>query len=74
MKKNRFSEEQIIEVLKQLEAGRKVSELSREYGGVDGWHLRLEVEVRRGREVGQAEAAQRTRRREPPGSRCWRPT
>ena len=32
MKKSRFTEEKIIEVLKQLEAGRKVSELSREYG------------------------------------------
>ena len=32
MKKSRFTEEKIIEVLKQLDAGRKVSELSREYG------------------------------------------
>ena len=32
MKKSRFTEEKIIEVLKHLEAGRKVSELSREYG------------------------------------------
>ncbi len=32
MKKGRFTEEKIIEVLKQLEAGRKVAELSREYG------------------------------------------
>ena len=30
MKKSCFSEEKIIEVLKQLEAERKVSELSRE--------------------------------------------
>ena len=32
MKKSRFTEEKIIEILKQLEAGRRVSELSRDYG------------------------------------------
>ena len=32
MKQGRFSEEQIIGVLKQYEAGRKVGELSREIG------------------------------------------
>ena len=32
MKKVRFSEEKIIEVVRQLEAGKKVGELSREYG------------------------------------------
>jgi putative transposase len=32
MKKGRFSEEQIIGILKQHEAGRKVTELAREYG------------------------------------------
>ena len=32
MKKNRHSEEQIIGVLKQMEAGRKVGELAREVG------------------------------------------
>jgi putative transposase len=32
MKKSRHSEEQIIEVLKQMEAGRKVAELARETG------------------------------------------
>ena len=32
MKKSRLSEVRIMEVLRQLEAGRKVSELSREYG------------------------------------------
>lgn len=32
MKKSRFTEEKIIEILKGLESGRKVSDLSREYG------------------------------------------
>ncbi len=32
MKKTRYTEEQIIGVLKQLEAGRKVSEMAREIG------------------------------------------
>jgi putative transposase len=32
MKKTRYSEEQIIGVLKQMEAGRKVSEMARELG------------------------------------------
>ena len=41
MKKSRFTEEKIIEVLKHLGAGRRVSELSREYGvstaSIYGW-------------------------------------
>ena len=32
MKKGRFSEEQIISILKQHEAGRKVADLAREHG------------------------------------------
>ena len=32
MKKGRFSEEQIIGILKQHEAGRKVADLAREHG------------------------------------------
>ena len=32
MKKTRYSEEQIIGALKQMEAGRKVAELARELG------------------------------------------
>jgi putative transposase len=32
MKKGRFSEEQIIGILKQQEAGRKVTDLAREHG------------------------------------------
>jgi putative transposase len=36
MKKARYSEEQIIGVLKQMEAGRKVTELARELGVSEG--------------------------------------
>jgi putative transposase len=36
MKKTRYSEEQIIGVLKQMEAGRKVSDLARELGVSEG--------------------------------------
>ena len=59
MKKSRFTEEKIIEILKQMEAGRKVSELSREYGvstaSIYAWKSRyagLEVsELKRLREL-----------------------
>ena len=42
MKKGRFSEEQIIGILKQHEAGRKVADLAREHDD-----LHLEEQVRR---------------------------
>lgn len=59
MKKTRYSEEQIIGVLKQLEAGRKVSEMAREVGVSEatlyGWKSKyggMEVnEARRLREL-----------------------
>jgi hypothetical protein len=38
MKKARYSEEQIIAVLKQMEAGRKVGDLARELGERSGTH------------------------------------
>jgi putative transposase len=46
MKKGRFSEEQIIGVLKQHEAGRKVPEVAREIG-VSEATIYLEVQLRR---------------------------
>lgn len=59
MKKTRYSEEQIIGVLKQMEAGRKVADLARELGVSEGtlyvWKSKyggLEVsEARRLREL-----------------------
>jgi putative transposase len=59
MKKTRYSEEQIIGVLKQMEAGRKVTDLARELGVSEGtlyvWKSKfggLEVsEARRLREL-----------------------
>lgn len=45
MKKSRFSEHQIIAILKSVEAGRTVRDMCREYG--IKWHvLRLEKQVR----------------------------
>jgi hypothetical protein len=46
MKKGRFSEEQIIGILKQHEAGRKVPELARDRSE-RGDDLHLEVPIRR---------------------------
>ena len=43
MKRTRFSEEQIVGILKEHEAGRKVAELAREHGVSEatlyGWSL-----------------------------------
>lgn len=59
MRKGRFSEEQIIGVLKAVESGRKVADVCREHGIAEGTYFRwkskyggLEVsEARRLREV-----------------------
>ena len=59
MRKSRFSEEQIIGVLKAVESGRKVADVCREHGIAEGTYFRwkakyggLEVsEVRRLREL-----------------------
>ena len=54
MKKGRFTEEQIIGVLKQHEAGRKVPELAREIGVSDAAILHLESKYG-GMEVNEAQ-------------------
>jgi putative transposase len=55
MKKSRYTEEQIIGILKQHEAGVRTMDLCREHGNQRGDVLRLEAEVRRhGRERGAA--------------------
>jgi len=40
MKKSRYSEEQIIKILKEAEAGRPVKEIVREYGIAEGTYYR----------------------------------
>jgi putative transposase len=40
MRKSRFSEEQIIGVLKAVEAGRKVADVCREHGIAEGTYFR----------------------------------
>ena len=54
MKKSRYTEEQVIGILKQHEAGLKTADVCREHG-ISGDVLRLEAEVRwDGRERGAA--------------------
>ena len=48
MKKSRYSEEQIIGILKQHEAGVKTADLCREHGISAGHVLWLEGEIRAG--------------------------
>ena len=40
MRKSRFTEEQIIGVLKAVETGRKVADVCREYGIAEGTYFR----------------------------------
>ena len=42
MKKVRFTETQIISILKHQEAGISIKDLSREHGGQRSYHLQLE--------------------------------
>ena len=47
MRKSRFSDEQIIAILKEHEAGRPTAEVCRRHGISDGDILQMEIEVRR---------------------------
>jgi putative transposase len=57
MKRARFSEEQIIAVLKEAEGGPKVAELCRRHGISDATFLHLAEQVRRAGDLGNAPAA-----------------
>ena len=52
MKRNRFSEEQIIQILKEHEVGVSVVDLCRKHGVSDASILQMEGEVRRDGGVG----------------------
>jgi len=52
MKKQRFTEEQIIGVLKEQEAGVKAADLCRKHGIFRGYLLQLEGQIRRHGGVG----------------------
>ena len=54
MKRGRFSEEQIVGILKEHEAGRKVSELAREHGISEGTTYTWKSKYG-GMEVGEAQ-------------------
>ena len=47
MKQKRFTEEQIIGILREQEAGAKAADLARKYGGFANDALQLESQVRR---------------------------
>ena len=60
MKRNRFTEEQIIGVLKEHEAGAKAADLCRKHGMSEATFYTLEIQVwRHGRERGEAAALAR---------------
>ena len=64
MRKGRFSQEQIIAILREQEAGMATAEVCRRHGISSATVLRLEVEVRRARGVG-GQAPEDARGREP---------
>lgn len=57
MRRSKFSESQIVQTLKQVEGGRQVKDVCREFGDFGRYVLRLEVEVRRDGGVGRSAAA-----------------
>lgn len=64
MKKSRYTETQIIKVLKEVEGGRLVKEVCREYGISDATYIQLEGQVRWHGGIGR-EATERAGGREP---------
>lgn len=63
MKRGRFSEEQIVGILKEHEAGRKIAELSREHGVSEATLYGWKSKYGGGR---RSAAAEKSGRREPP--------
>jgi putative transposase len=61
MKKTRYSESQIIKILKEVEGGRTVKAVCREYGIAEATVLQLEEYIRRYGSV-RYQTAQRVRR------------
>ena len=76
MKRVRFTEEQIIAILREHEAGAKTADLARKHGDLGSDAIQLEGEVRRHGRVGR-QASEVAGRREPQTeetvwrSRCW---
>ena len=62
MKRTRYSEEQIIKILKEAEAGRAVKEIVREYGIAEGTFYRWKAKYG-GMEVNEAKRLLRKRRK-----------
>jgi len=52
MKRSRFTENQIIRILKEVEGGRMVKEVCREYRMPDATYYKLEGQVRRHERLG----------------------
>ena len=65
MKRARFTEEQIIGVLKEHEAGAKTADLARKHGVSEATLYNWKAEKYGGLDVSEAKRAEATRGREP---------
>ncbi|VTZ24976.1 transposase [Methylocella tundrae] len=70
MKRSRFSEEQIIGILKEHEAGVSVADLRRKHGVSDARTYRWKAKFG-GMDVSEAKRLRRWRTRTPSSSACW---